>query len=428
MPLTELEIAVLKKYRIMNADGTVRQVDLRQPLRPGDQPPGPGPLISPDALNKLLKADTTPDKRWLDWIFFQAGGGQQAKEATADALRQIRDRFIDERSNGWTHPETGKYQPPVPREQAEQRWVAAESKFREVLAVCDQDAVKRLRTFGYFRDMPGNANRYTSVIDAMQKYLRMYDKLKKMNKEVLRTGGEQMAETPDKIPTWDVMAEIAKKVEKYFASKKARTDIRIADDQPIYEDDNITAIIPLTYAAAVHHGYDLWPWANRKGFEQVLTGDAGDWRHRDEWKQRSARSIFVYLRFKALVPAWVTRRDGNWEVKDLTDLALELDKDNTRANSDDWVVYDQENRNTLTIGQVKAMILAEPTRNDPTDDESPIKRGGNVYKDESEAKAVVLSLDKAIKAIKKRMSAGSIKVKSDVFTLESAEVAEPVDD
>ena len=248
MPYSEPQIAVLKKYRIMNPDGSLRTVDLRQPTNAGGNPPGPGPLVSPDAVNRLLKADNTPEGRWLDWILFQAGGGQKAKEATADALRQIRDRFIDERTNGWTHPETGKYQPPVPREQAEQRWVAAEPKFRDVLAVCDQDAVKRLRTFGYFRDWPGNANIYANVVDAITKYLKMYSKLLTMNKEVTREGGETLPDTPDQVPTWERAAEIAKKVERYFASKKARTDIR---EETIYDDDVITALAPLTYAASV---------------------------------------------------------------------------------------------------------------------------------------------------------------------------------
>lgn len=417
MPYSEPEVAVLKKYRIMNPDGTLRTVDLRQPTQAGGQPPGSGPLVSPDALNRLLKADTTPDKRWLDWIFFQAGGGQKAREATADALRQIRDRFIDERTNGWTHPETGKYQPPVPRDQAEARWVAAEPKFRDVLAVCDQDAVKRLRTFGFFRDWPGNANVYANVVDAVGKYLKFYPKLTQMNKEMAREGGEALPENPNDIPTWERMAEIAKKVERYFASKKARTDIR---EETIYDDDVITALAPLTYAAAVKYGYDIWPWASRKGFEAVLAGDQQDWRFRDEWKQHTQRgSVFVYLTFKVPVPAWVTRRDGNWELKDLTDLALALDKDKLKDNPDVWVVYDQENRNTLTIGQVKEMILAEPTRVDPTDDESPIKRGANVYKDEAEAQHVVNSLDRAVKSVKKWAAKFDVKkIKSDVFTLD----------
>ena len=417
MPYSEPEVAVLKKYRIMNPDGTMRTVDLRQPLQAGGQPPGPGPMVSPDAVNRLLKADNTPDKRWLDWIFFQAGGGQKARESTADALRQIRDRFIDERTNGWTHPETGAYQPPVPRAQAEARWATSEPKFRDVLAVCDQDAVKRLRTFGFFRDWPGNANVYAHVVEAVTRYLKFYPKLVKMNKEVARDGGEGLPENSTDIATWERMAEIVKKVERYFASKAARTDIR---EETIYDDDVITALAPLTYAAAVKYGYDLWPWASRKGFEAVLAGDASDWRFRDEWKQHTQRGVvFVYLTFKTPVPAWVTRRDGNWELLDLADLALALNKTDAKASPDTWVVYDQENRNTLTIGQVKEMILAEPTRVDPADEESPIKRGANVYQDEAEARKVVSSLDRAVKAVKKwGATFDAAKIKGDVFTLD----------
>ena len=417
MAYSEPEVAILKKYRVLNPDGTLRTCNLAQPTNAGGQPPGPGPVMSPDVVNRLLRADTTPDKHWLDWIFFQAGGGQKAREATADALRQIRDRFIDERTNGWTHPENGQYQPPVPREQAEARWAISEPKFREVLAVCDQDAVKRLRTFGYFREWPGNGGLYEKVVDAIGRYLKFFPKLQTMNKEIAREGGEQLAETPSQIATWEQMVEITKKVERYFASKKARTDIRA---ETIYDDDVISAVAPLTYAASVKFGYDLWPWASRKGFEQVLSGEKEDWRFKDEWKQRTSKgNVFVFLTFKVPVPAWVARREGNWELKDLTDLALEMDKSNSKQDVNTWVVYDQENRNSLTVAQVKQMIMAEPTRVDPTDDESPITRGSNVYKDEAEAANVVASLDRALQSVKKWISKFDPKhVKSDVLTLD----------
>src|SRR5574337_22300 len=408
MPFTPQQEAVLKKYKILLPDGHLRTVDLRQPTVAGGQPPGPGPLMSPDAINRLLAADTTPDQRWLDWIFFQAGGGTKAKEATADALKQIRDRFIDERTNGWTHPETGQFQPAVPREQAEARWVAAEPRFREVLAVCDQDAVKRLRTFGYFRDWPGDQNRYANVVQAITEFLAIYKKLLVLNREVSRTGGESFPDSPEQILTWEQMNEITKKVHRYFASKKARSDLRISGDKPIYEDDVLRVVVPLTYAAAVHYGYDLWPWANRKNFEQVLTSteDPNSWRHQnmDVWKQKTTGgSIIVYISFKVPTPARVARRGDTPEVKDLTDLALELTKAKARENPDAWTVYDQENRNTLTIGQVKQMILDEPTRHveTPEEQETPIGRGANAYETPEQAQHVINSLNHALQAVQR---------------------------
>lgn len=419
MPLSEPEIAILKKYRILKPDGSINNVPLTQPLTAGGPPPGLGPLMAPDAYNRLLRADTTEDKRWLDWIFFQAGGGEKAKTATSDNLKQIRERFIDERANGWTRPDTGEHVPPVPRPQAEARWAAAEPQFRAVLAVCDQDAVRKLHSFGYFREWPGNANIYQNVVEAVNKYLGLYQKLQEMNKEVARDGGEPLPESPEAIPTWERMKEVAAKVERYLASKKARTDVRIADNKPIYDDDIVTAVAPLTYAAAVRYGYDQWPWASRSGFDTTLDGTAPSFRSRDPWKEVVGDGkVMVYLTFKAPTPAWVARRDGNWEVKDLRDLALQL-SDGISAHPDQWKVYDQENRNTLTIAQVKAMITAEPTRVDPQDDETPFSRGNNAYSTPEEAQAVVASLDRAVKAIQKWYKTfDATSIKADALTLD----------
>ena len=83
-----------------------------------------------------------------------------------------------------------------------------------MLAVCDQDGVRKLHTFGYFREWPGNANIYQNVVEAATKYLGLYQKLQEMNKEVARDGGEPLPESPEAIPTWERMKEVAAKVER----------------------------------------------------------------------------------------------------------------------------------------------------------------------------------------------------------------------
>jgi hypothetical protein len=56
----------------------------------------------------------------------------------------MKDRFIKERVAGFTHPSGGASYPPVSREQAEQRWLAAEPHFREVLKTYDPKINRQL--------------------------------------------------------------------------------------------------------------------------------------------------------------------------------------------------------------------------------------------------------------------------------------------
>jgi len=53
--------------------------------------------------------------------------------AIMTALEHLHSRFVDERTNGFSHPVTGQPVEPVSREAAEQRWEAAKSKFAHVL-------------------------------------------------------------------------------------------------------------------------------------------------------------------------------------------------------------------------------------------------------------------------------------------------------
>lgn len=68
------------------------------------------------------------------------------------ALRQIGDRFVDERTQGWTHPQKGP-QAPVSKEQAMARWEKARQKFAEIMlrGRNNPDVNRRLRT----GDKPG---------------------------------------------------------------------------------------------------------------------------------------------------------------------------------------------------------------------------------------------------------------------------------
>jgi hypothetical protein len=72
-------------------------------------------------IEAMVRTDTPGDVGSID------------SQSVSDALRQIHDRFVEERTNGWTHPETGQWQAPVSPEAAEQRWQAVLPHFQRVL-------------------------------------------------------------------------------------------------------------------------------------------------------------------------------------------------------------------------------------------------------------------------------------------------------
>ena len=89
-------------------------------------------------MNKLIEALTSSDN------FSPNPEMAYDYKNVDDALRQIKDRFIEERTHGWTHPETGIAYPPVSPEEAERRWLAVKPKFQRVLLTPDDYASKRL--------------------------------------------------------------------------------------------------------------------------------------------------------------------------------------------------------------------------------------------------------------------------------------------
>lgn len=412
MPYTPEEVAVLTKYKIMLPEGGLQMVNLRLPL---GQPLGRGPLMDQSVIDRLLAADPTPERRWLDWIFFQAGGGEEAKGRTQQRFHEIRDKFIARYTDGFTEgdndPQPGRHHPGVEPEEAQALWLQNEDRFKKYLAVSDQDVVERLKTFGYFRFWPGFEKRYETVENAMAVYMKFYKKLVALN----RAGGnEPIPDNPDDIPNPQAMIHAATRVERTYALKKAPTDIRY---EKIYEDPNITALAPFTYAAAVYYGHDKWPWANKKAFDKVIGGggDPKQWDFQDYWQAIAAKKAVVYLTFKVPVPAWKSRTNEDY---DLNDLALTLTNLEADDDPNSWTVYDQENRTSLTIGDVKTMILNEPNRVSP-EDEPPLAHVEKVYTTPQEAAAVEQSFSNAVMAVQNWLHDFDMKrIKSNVQTLD----------
>ena len=416
MAYDEKVLKVLREFRLVDDAGNLRNVRIKEG--------GVGPLLAPDVIERFVKADSTPDKVWLRWIFFQAAGGAKAREASGRALEQMKQRFVDERVNGFQNPESGEVYQPVPRAKAEARWGKVEPGFKQLLVAADQDTLVKLGVFGYYRNWPGGTHRtYETVVNTVERFLKFFKKIQQVNKELVREGKEALATTPDEIDTVEKMAEVTKKTERYIASRTARQDVRLAkwqNEDWIYNDDYVTAIAPLTYAAAVKYGYDAWPWADRDKFDQALSNEHG--YGSDAWKSSTSRGkVYVYIRFNRPVPRWVARKGGKFEVMQLTNLALELDAGQMKSwDLGNIPVYDEEGRNTMRINDVREWIKAEPTRApDPQDEEMPIKRGPNVYKTQQEADEMLEHFDAALQEIAKWAATfDPAKIKQDAMTLD----------
>lgn len=414
-----VEISVLREHRLLGANDELVEVYLE---RPENKPLGRGPKMDPAAIAKLISVDSTPDQRWLNWIFFQAGGGQRAKDAAKRALEQTKERFIDERVTGFENPETKEKFKPVPKPEADARWAAVESRWQDILISADQDVVDHLGVFGYHRHWPGKDNIYARVTKAVSAMLQLQSKLEQMNEERMACGADPLKALPGDLSAVDDMEKVISTVKHYYASKEARDDIEV---EKIFEDDYVRLLCPLTYAASVRYGFDNWPFSNRDTFDEVLGTEHS---FRDAWKSTASRSVLVFWYWKVPMPSWISRKNNEFHRYELVNLAMEIPRTAMTfdAGSSNIVFHDEENAANTTHDQVLKMIQVEPTRPpDPQDEEMPVKRGPNAYHGLQDAAARSAAFARAFVAVMDWAEKFDAKrVKADVFGPDKEAVAD----
>lgn len=405
MPYNANELKTLIKCKILTDDGKPREVALNMKPRDTPNPLGKGPVMDEGAVAKLISADKTPDQRWLPWIFYEAAGGTDGEEESEKRLDNLRTVFIDSRTKGFVDKKTGTMHPPISKKAAEERWEKVSPRYWYLLYYGDQDMkTKYPRSLAYERYWPGLDRIYEKVYAAVTSFSAIATKLpnalSRLNPSAEASRGEGLEKFLAKCKSLnfaDVNPESFKSLrelelfntsaERFISADAARRDVRIADDKPVYDDANITALVPLTGAASVRFGYEQWPGADPAYFENSLFTSGTD-----PYKDK-----VVIFKFKAPVPARVIKRSGRWEVIDITDLRFDLRR-HVGMSTDNWDLSDRENGTSFTVPEIRNMILNEPTRGEDTEN-LPIKRGANVYADEAEAKRVADSFDRAVKAV-----------------------------
>lgn len=381
------EKEVLLKYKLIQADGSLTQTEL---IKPDNRPLGPGPVCEEDAIRRLLAADITPEKTWLDWIMFQAGGARRAKENSSRAVEQLKERYIAESVKGFTDQDTNEVFPPVSAEVAEKRWMEREEpEMREGLFNGDQDLVEQLGTFGFCRAWPGPDGLYEKVVKVLTEFFNLKAKRDEMNLELAQQGQAQMTEDTEAYEDLEKMEAANTQVVRYHNSKAIRNDVRAVS---IYEDANIRAICPLTWGAAVAYGHENWPVSSRESFDDVLLKGS---THRNAWSRQGDKMVNVFFQFKVATPVWIARKNQDFKRYSLENLMMEFADGNRKPQQ----VINEANE-SKSVQDIVALISKEPTRvDDESAEEIPIKRGANVYKTQEEAAAVKQSFVLAVEAV-----------------------------
>lgn len=424
MTLTERQLAVLKQFHIVDAHGAWINVRL---VRPEDKPLGDGPKVRQDVVRRFFDLDTTNGQIWLEWTLHQAAGGDRARESSVRAMDQMKQRFMDERLHGYQHARTREIFPPIEKEAAGREWESGvKQQFEEVLMSSDQDAVEKLGVWGFFRDWPGNQGIYQKVYEVFKAWLELQPRLAEMNQELERDGKPLLATKPADVSDLENMESLCKKVVRYFASKVARDDVRLATwkgNSYIYSDDSIIVTCPLTYAASVRYGCDAWSFSNRDSFERLLLDENN---FADNWGGPTQKGVYwAFIHFKCPMPRWVARRNNQFQVHELTNLAVELRSSGEAAP---YTFIDEEGQSKVEA-QVREMITHELTRpDDPADGEMPVKRGPNVFTTRQEVESVLYSLNCAMKAVaewSQTFDTNRVKVKPLDYPKETKPTAEP---
>lgn len=266
---------------------------------------GQGKLMDDAALQRFLDGGPSGTFKYLDWILFQAGGGQEAMEKSLqlwegenetdpNSLRnQCRMDFIEEQVKGFID-EQGVRHPAVERGAAEANWKAWQERCKFEFVMGDQDVSKE-DGFGFYRHWPGKNESYQKIVNTINLWHIAQPKLLAQNQRweryqrLLKDAGGDLTKnkflgtwTPDEIafmkkcqenpPAQAVVLDIysgwkPKEHSQAGAVYKTLNDLlrtladvrkmQILRDvrfESIYEDDRVSVLCPLTIGASIKFG------------------------------------------------------------------------------------------------------------------------------------------------------------------------------
>lgn len=300
---------------------------------------GHGKVMADETFQRFVDADPSGTGKYLDWMLFMAGGGQEAMEKSLrlwegdgpqdpKALRnQCHHDFVAEQTAGYTDDHHVPH-PSVSAEEAEKNWRDCEESLRFEFLMGDQDIANE-NGYGFFRSWPGKNKLYERVINAVQFWHNAQQKLALQNQEMKRA--ERLRNGPISLwtnedhkfmsdwaggGTWIDLDIYSGWKPREYSQAKARyksidallaplKDIRksqILKDERfdlVYEDQVMRVICPLTVGASLKYGCIKWCVSNRTDYD--LSFEQQGQQH---WKTYAEKGPLLFMLFKIAMPPY----------------------------------------------------------------------------------------------------------------------------
>jgi len=295
--LNPVQLEVLNQYRVL--------VNNEPSVHVAEGKAAPFAKMNQDVAERLLALDPTEDSSWTDLIFYAAGGGKVAMDQSETQFGFFKLSFFT------TDASELKIPPVQTREEA---WEHSAKIYRQYVFIINESASLFLTCFGYYTKWPGRNGVYAKVEESVQAYFAALPEIQRMNAEIAAGDadlGEPIPTDPETIKGAntatssipDLLHGYVKTVRLFFEAKKLKTEINLApwqEQKTVYDDDNVTLVIPTTYLAAVEYGFDDMEMAKRAGLETALRTKSSS----NPWNAyRRTNQVIGFVHFNAPTPS-----------------------------------------------------------------------------------------------------------------------------
>jgi len=330
---------------------------------------GLGRVMAEETLQRFVDGDPSGNNKYLDWMLFQAGGGQEMieksiqlwegeNESDPNSLRnQCRADFLKEQTEGYTDDNSVRHLS-VSQVQAIANWKAWEPRSRFEFIMGDQDVALE-EGYGFWRHWPGKNGVYAKIVSAVKLWHMAQPKLLAQNQRferftrLTRTSRCQLShedrqfvekcqETP--LPPLVVLDLYSGWRPKEYSQPSAvyrnvgdllRTladvhKLQILRDvrfEKIYEDEQLLALCPLTVGAAIKFGIGKWCVSNKTEFDRSFESRAHSLSAplpEVNWYKYNRIGPLVFMCWKVPMPAYLHK------------LALHIDRKKLRGLDGTW--------------------------------------------------------------------------------------------